>query len=683
MGKWNIQRWKEGIFLLPAVGICLLAVGGYATTNPTFSRVTFPSASAEPTAGAKEADTPAEVVNGEKVHAKKEKITKVTYTKNGTWKDGTYTGSGTGYGGTITVSVTIQYEKITDIRVLSHAGETDSFYQKAEAIVDRILQAQTPDVDTVSGATYSSNGIRTAVAQALQKAGGKSLVVTGKAAAPEKTESPKHTSKPAAVKGKPADGVYSGSSLCEKFDYTVHLQVKFHGGKIVAVRQLRITGNEDPANQAYWTKAWKPMVSRLLKKQTADVDVVSGATYSSEAIKAAYMDAYRKAVRANGGKTDTPGQNAAPTAAPKETETAMLPVPTAVDTAAQPAAGSIKDGTYTVSAVCSPDQDEDFMPYTLTAKVTFAEGKLTGIDGLTSTDESNKTYYMKAANGTAKRTGVVVQLIQQQNMTQIQAVSGATCSSKTLLELYAKALTEATGVEQNVPQETKKPSSGAEASAAPSPGAADTAEPSMLPVPTGIPALQPSSTAAVSPVASTVPSPAEPGKPLPAESMEPEPTPVPLPTESVEPEPMPAPSPTASMEPVPTAVPSVTPVPSPAETAIPQESASPAPDGYKDGVYTVSTTVSPDEDEDFDEYTMTADVVFINGTLANIIHVEISDITNQIYCKRALNGTKAQQGILAQLKQDPNRQADAVSGATCSSNALIDLYEQACRLAEQ
>ena len=69
------------------------------------------------------------------------------------YKDGTYQGSGTGFGGTISVQVTVSGGKISNIDILSAAGETSSYFSSASGVVSRILSAQNPNVDAVSGAT--------------------------------------------------------------------------------------------------------------------------------------------------------------------------------------------------------------------------------------------------------------------------------------------------------------------------------------------------------------------------------------------------------------------------------------------------------------------------------------------------------------------------------------------------
>ena len=86
------------------------------------------------------------------------------------YKDGTYTGSAQGFGGTITVQVTLASDEITDIQVTSAPGEDSAYLSQGEGVISSIISAQSTDVDTVSGATFSSTGIINAVVDALEKA---------------------------------------------------------------------------------------------------------------------------------------------------------------------------------------------------------------------------------------------------------------------------------------------------------------------------------------------------------------------------------------------------------------------------------------------------------------------------------------------------------------------------------
>ena len=86
------------------------------------------------------------------------------------YKDGTYEGSALGFGDTITVQVTIQDGKMTDIAVLDASGEDKPYYNQSLPVLDQILSSQSTEVDTISGATLTSEGLIDAVADALGKA---------------------------------------------------------------------------------------------------------------------------------------------------------------------------------------------------------------------------------------------------------------------------------------------------------------------------------------------------------------------------------------------------------------------------------------------------------------------------------------------------------------------------------
>ena len=88
------------------------------------------------------------------------------------YADGTYTGTGMGFNGSITVSVTIEGGRMTDIRVLSAADDDEFFLTAESAIIPAALEAQSAEVDAASGATYSSAGLKAAISNALKAAQG-------------------------------------------------------------------------------------------------------------------------------------------------------------------------------------------------------------------------------------------------------------------------------------------------------------------------------------------------------------------------------------------------------------------------------------------------------------------------------------------------------------------------------
>lgn len=77
--------------------------------------------------------------------------------------DGTYEGSANGFSGKIKVSVVIKNQTIRSINILSNSDDEAFFNRAKEGVTASILAKQSTDVDTVSGATYSSRGIINAV----------------------------------------------------------------------------------------------------------------------------------------------------------------------------------------------------------------------------------------------------------------------------------------------------------------------------------------------------------------------------------------------------------------------------------------------------------------------------------------------------------------------------------------
>lgn len=85
------------------------------------------------------------------------------------YADGTHIGTGEGYNGTITVAVRIADGQITGVTVVSTSDDS-SYWQSATAIIDEVVEKQSVDVDSVSGATYSSKGLKEAISSALATA---------------------------------------------------------------------------------------------------------------------------------------------------------------------------------------------------------------------------------------------------------------------------------------------------------------------------------------------------------------------------------------------------------------------------------------------------------------------------------------------------------------------------------
>lgn len=88
----------------------------------------------------------------------------------GAYTDGTYEGSADGFGGNVSVEVEISDGAIAQINVTDAAKEDGAYLTMAEDIIPAIISAQSADVDTISGATFSSTAIKNATKEALEKA---------------------------------------------------------------------------------------------------------------------------------------------------------------------------------------------------------------------------------------------------------------------------------------------------------------------------------------------------------------------------------------------------------------------------------------------------------------------------------------------------------------------------------
>ena len=86
------------------------------------------------------------------------------------YKEGIYYGTAEGYSGDVSVAVVIQEKTIKAILITENSDD-EAFFNRAMDIVKKVIRTQkTDDVDTVSGATYSSKGLLNAIKNALKQA---------------------------------------------------------------------------------------------------------------------------------------------------------------------------------------------------------------------------------------------------------------------------------------------------------------------------------------------------------------------------------------------------------------------------------------------------------------------------------------------------------------------------------
>lgn len=398
------------------------------------------------------------------------------------YKDGTYYGTGTGFGGTLKVKVEISGGKITSIQIMENQDGSE-YISKASALINTIIQNQSTNVDTVSGATYSSVGIIQAVRNALSQAAVSTSGTTTSGEAGNAGNSGNQNQDTSAATGNfpYKEGIYYGTA--EGYSGNVSVAVVIQEKSIKAIL---ITETSD--DEAFFQRAMG-VVKNVLKTQRTEVDTVSGATYSSKGILGAIQNALKQAEKVTNGETieekaDTTQleeaiktaealvqeeyteaswsvlavrlqdakemlETAGQTSVKQETvDKAMENLNLAVAQLEKKKSDQEEevktkyiDGTYEVSVPCKPDEDEDFTEYQLSMKVTIRNDKIVSITEIAGDGGSeNDSYIKKAANGTSSKKGVVSQIITKGMPEEIDTVSRATCSSNAIIDGCKKVL---------------------------------------------------------------------------------------------------------------------------------------------------------------------------------------------------------------------------------------------------
>ena len=395
------------------------------------------------------------------------------------YKDGTYYGSGTGFGGPLKVMVEISGGKIASIRIVENSDGSD-YISKAASLIDSIIATQSTNVDTVSGATYSSVGIIQAVRDALSQAAVNGTSDTSQNNNNNSNNSNNNSSSDdnnSTVTGTVPykEGIYYGTAEGYSGDVSVAVVIQEK-----TIKAILITESSD--DEAFFNRAMDVLKKVIRTQKTDDVDTVSGATYSSKGLLNAIKNALKQAEKVTNGesideKPDLTELKELIEKAEKleedtytETSWAILQTrledakealketkQTAVDKAVEKLKKAIaqlesKDGkdeentkyvsgTYEVTVPCEPDEDEDFEGYNLTMSVTIRDDKIVAITDITGDGASdNDRYILKAANGTSSIKGVVSQIIEKGMSEDIDTVSHATCSSNAILEGCKKVL---------------------------------------------------------------------------------------------------------------------------------------------------------------------------------------------------------------------------------------------------
>lgn len=177
---------------------------------------------------------------------------------SGKYTAGTYTGEGTGFGGTVKVTITTDSDKITEVAA-EGASETEAIGGDAlSTLAEQALEAQSAEIDGVSGATVTSNGFKEALAAAIALAEGQGndaeLAFTA--------------------------GTYNGKAAGYLGD--VELAVTFSD---TAVTGIEIVAEGETAHVG--TSAYEILFADIVAANGTGVDSLSGATFTSRAIKEA------------------------------------------------------------------------------------------------------------------------------------------------------------------------------------------------------------------------------------------------------------------------------------------------------------------------------------------------------------------------------------------------------------
>ena len=193
------------------------------------------------------------------------------------YEPGTYYGVATGNSDGLWVKVELTEDAIQSVEVLEHHETTGICEPAIEQIPVKIVMANSPYVDAVSGATKTSEGIKNAVVSCMYQAAGKEEIV----------EPPVHAD-PVPLEYSYKPGTYKASAKGFYEDVTV--EVTFSENAITAVKVTNYAKSEYGDERV--AEVNETVIPDILKWQTYAVDACSGATYTSQAV----MDAVQQCV---------------------------------------------------------------------------------------------------------------------------------------------------------------------------------------------------------------------------------------------------------------------------------------------------------------------------------------------------------------------------------------------------
>ncbi|MBQ1531685.1 MAG: FAD-dependent oxidoreductase [Solobacterium sp.] len=177
----------------------------------------------------------------------------------GKYTAGTYSATAEGFGGPVTVTITTDKDAVTDVKIEGEKETPTVGGAALEELTKQVLETGSGEIDGVSGATLTSNAVKEAAASALAQAEGKT----------EETS--------AEIKA----GTYTGTG--EGYNGPVEVSATIdENGKLTAL-EVTSSGETDHVG----TVAYDIMIPAMLEAGGSGVDNVSGATFSSRALKEA------------------------------------------------------------------------------------------------------------------------------------------------------------------------------------------------------------------------------------------------------------------------------------------------------------------------------------------------------------------------------------------------------------
>lgn len=245
--------------------------------------------------------------NGEKLQVKDGKLIKQAGQEQ--YKDGEYIGEANGYAGKVRVKVFIKNNRIEKVEMDKHYDD-EPYMTAAKKIMAKMANRQNADVEAVSGATYSSNGIINAVKDALEQAKGKTKGIGESEFALKNKEGGK--SKRSGAAGSQIetsffglrDGQYEGIASGHYVD-SMKVRVTVTGHKIAKIELL---SNGDDLSYFDNSHAEK-LASKIISTQSTKIDTISGATNSSKGFINAVVKALESAESAKKISKTTDAEN--------------------------------------------------------------------------------------------------------------------------------------------------------------------------------------------------------------------------------------------------------------------------------------------------------------------------------------------------------------------------------------